>query len=130
MHTKGDVLDEQIQQALVADSLIDMTTSGRKSGKPFRKEMAFYWMNDTLYLSGRPGKRDWYANLLAKPEFIIHIKQSAQRDIPARATPITDEDDKRAILTKILARREMSEQLEAWVERSPLVVVELYPAAA
>lgn len=120
-------MDEQIQKALLNDRLVDMTTFGRRSGTPSRKEMVFHYIDGTLYLTGRPGKRDWYANVLARPDFTIHFKQSILADVPARATPIVGESEKRAVLDKILARLNYSDQFDAWVAGSPLVVVQLNP---
>ncbi len=72
-----------------------------------------------------PGRRDWYANLLANPRFTFHLKQSVQMDIPARAVPITEEDLRRKILTKIVNKWRRADRLEQFVESSPLIAVEL-----
>jgi hypothetical protein len=83
------MLDERIAQALARDRTIDITTTGRKSGQPRRIEIWFY-PADWHTRSGSPGRRFWYANLLADPEFTIHLKDSVQADLPARARPVTD----------------------------------------
>ncbi len=62
-------MDSEIDHALKSDSLIDITTIGRKTGKPQKIEIVFHNFDGLLYISGRPGKRDWYANLVAKPWF-------------------------------------------------------------
>ena len=62
---------------------------------------------------------------MAHPEFTFHLKQSVQADLPARTEPITDEDERRAILAAIQATLEGEPDLEAWVENSPLVEVHL-----
>jgi deazaflavin-dependent oxidoreductase (nitroreductase family) len=99
---------------------------GRKTGQPHRIEIRLYWFDGAVYLSGRPGrKRHWYANLIAHPTFTLHVKQSLQLDIPARAVPITEDPARRAILSRILHKRGWEQDLEAWVERSPLVAVHL-----
>lgn len=118
-------MDTRIENALQHDRLIDMTTIGAKSGKPHKIEIAFHYFDGTVYISGLPGKRDWYANLVAHPEFTFHLKQSAHADIPARATPITDEPTRRAVLTRVTANWNRQAQLEEFVQRSPLVRVEL-----
>ena len=77
------------------------------------------------FLSGSPGTRDWYANLLAEPEFTFHLKGSAQADLPAVARPITDEAERREVIAGILEDLGRgSGNLEEWVARSPLAEVE------
>jgi hypothetical protein len=57
-----------------------------------------------LYLSGMPGPRDWYANLVANPHFTFHLKQSTQADLPARVIPITDETERRRVLARVVQK--------------------------
>jgi hypothetical protein len=85
--------------------------------------MAFSNLDGEIYITGTPGKRDWYANLLAHPAFTFHLKQSAAADLAAHATSITDPDARRAILTRILANFGRSGELDAWMSDSPLVRV-------
>jgi deazaflavin-dependent oxidoreductase (nitroreductase family) len=121
-------MDAEIEQALTTDSLIDMTTLGRKSGNPHKVEIAFHNFDGVLYISGMPGKRDWYANLVVNPEFTFHLKQSTQADLPARAIPITDETERRRVLTRVVQKWNRQDQLEAFVQSSPLVEVQLESA--
>ena len=118
-------MDAAIERALTTDSLIDMTTTGRKTGNPHRIEIAFHNFDGVYYISGSPGKRDWYANLVANPQFTFHLKKSTQADIPAKAIPITDEAARRQVLSKVVARWGKQDQLEAFVQSSPLVEVRL-----
>jgi hypothetical protein len=85
--------------------------------------MWFHNLDGRIYITGTPGKRDWYANLLADPAFTIHLKEGVTADLPARATPITDEADRRSIFVPILAKLGHARDLEAWVAGSPLVEV-------
>lgn len=117
------MINEQVHQALARDRTIDITTIGRASGQPRRIEMAFHNFDGHIYITGTPGKRDWYANLLAHPDFTFHVKQSATADLAARATPITNPDTRRAILTRILDKLGRSGDLNAWMMGSPLVQV-------
>jgi deazaflavin-dependent oxidoreductase (nitroreductase family) len=118
-------MDAENERALKTDGLIDITTIGKKTGKPHRLEIAFHNFDGALYITGTPGKRDWYANLLVRPEFTFHLKQSTQADIPARAIPITDEAERRRVLSKVVAKWDRRDQLEAFVQSSPLVEVQL-----
>ena len=118
-------MEAKIAQALKTDRVIDITTTGRKSGEQRRIEIWFHNIDDELYITGTPGTRDWYANMVAHPDITFHLKNSVQADIPATVTPITDTAQKRAVLEKILIRLDRSEQIDKWVADSPLVHVEL-----
>lgn len=117
-------MDEEARQALARDRTIDITTIGRASGQPRRIEMAFHNLDGVIYITGTPGKRDWYANLLAQPAFTFHLKESAAADLAARATPIADQETRRAIMTRILGNLGRSGDLDAWMAGSPLVRVD------
>ena len=119
----GTGLDERVRRALAEGRTIDITTIGRRSGAPRRIEMWFHNLDGRVYLTGTPGQRDWYANLVANPAFTFHLKEGVTADLPARAIPITGPAARRAILTRILARLNRSADLEAWLADSPLVEV-------
>ena len=119
-------MDEHVQHALEHDYLIDITTRGRHTGQSRRLEIRFHNIEGHLYITGRPPRRrDWYANLLAHPEFTFHLKQSVQADLPARATPILDRARRHTILAAIHQKLGRYQDIEAWVESSPLVAVQL-----
>ena len=123
-------MDERIRRALENDRTIDITTTGRNSGQPRRIEVWRYRYDGRTFLSGSPGTRDWYANLLADPEFTFHLKGSAQADLPAIAHPITDEGERREVIRGILEDLGRgSDRFEEWVARSPLVEVEFLDTA-
>ena len=121
-------MNEAIAQALQKDRVIDITTTGRRSGQPLRIEIWFHLLDNDLFISGLPGPRDWLANLIANPRFTFHLKESVQMDIPATATPIAEESKRREVFTRIAERRAGGPPMdvEAWVEGSPLVQVELH----
>ena len=116
-------MNERVRDALARDRTIDITTIGRNSGLPRRIETWFYRVDDQIYLTGSPGRRDWYANLLANPGFTFHLKQSVAADLPARAAPITDLEQRRAIFERILSDLGGTQDLAAWLAGSPLMVV-------
>jgi deazaflavin-dependent oxidoreductase (nitroreductase family) len=116
--------DPRIQGALAHDRTIDITTIGRKSGQPRRIEIWFYRAAGRFYLSGSPGRRSWYANLLSNPAFTFHLKGSLQADLAARARPITKPEERRAIFAVILKDLDQEEKLEAFVSGSPLMEIE------
>ena len=118
-------MDNEVRQALEQDKLIDITTTGRRSGQPHRKEVNLRHLDGQPYLSNSPGKRDWAANLFANPEFTYHLKQSIQRDIRARATVVRDAEEKRELLERILEKEGALDQLEGRMTQSHLFRVEL-----
>lgn len=115
----------EIEAALAADRTIDITTTGRRSGKEHRIETWFHNVEGELYLTGSPGTRDWYANLLAEPAFTFHLKQSTTADLAATAEAITDRSERERILRVVHERVRSSATLDDWLERSPLVRVAL-----
>ena len=118
-------MDEDIKRALERDLTIDITTKGRRTGLPRRIEIWFHNLDGHLYITGLPGPRDWYANLLAHPQFTFHLKSTIQADLPARARLIVDQAERREVLTEILRKLGEGRDLDAWIKGSPLVEVEL-----
>ena len=116
-------MDERVRQALATDRTIDITTTGRSSGLPRRIETWFYRVDGQIYLTGSPGRRDWYANLLANPDFTFHLKQSVWADLTARAAAITDPEERRTIFQRILSDLDGTQDLDAWLAGSPLMSV-------
>jgi len=116
------MIDDRIRHALSRGHTIDITTIGRRSGRPNRIEMVFHVFDGRVYLSGMPGPRDWYANLRANPSFTFHLKRAVRADLPATARPITEPVERRAIMERVAAawgRRD----LERMLADSPLVEV-------
>ncbi|GLY15172.1 hypothetical protein Kisp01_21870 [Kineosporia sp. NBRC 101677] len=87
------------------ERIVDITTVGRRTGRPRRIEIFFYRCSGRVYLcsgsSGRPVS--WYANLLADPHFTFHLKHGVRADLPATASPVTDPVERRAVLAEIVA---------------------------
>ena len=118
-------MDARIRRALETERTIDITTNGRSTGRPRRIEIWFHNLDGRLYLTGTPGTRGWYANLLTHPEFTFHLKGSVRADLRARATPVVERTQRHAILTRLLDRLGRAGELAAWVRESPLVEVEI-----
>lgn len=118
-------MDDAARNAIENDRLVDITTTGRKTGRAHRKEVRLRHVDGQLYLSNNPGTRDWAANLLANPEFTYHLKESAQVDLRVRATPVRDPGEKRALLAAILEKEDALGQLDARVAGSWLFRVDV-----
>jgi deazaflavin-dependent oxidoreductase (nitroreductase family) len=119
----------------IEDRTIDITTTGRRSGKPRRIEIVFYRLGEEFYLSGIPApkQRDWLANLAANPQFTLHLKHGVVADLPATARVIVDPVERRRVLAVFVEefnrRRRDSDDgwpeavLDEWVAQSPLAKV-------
>ena len=120
-------MDDAVRQALDRDTLIDITTTGRRTGQPRRTEIWFHYQDGRVLITGSPGPRGWYANMTADPNFTWHFKQSLIRDVPAVATPIIDETERRALFARMmqLEQRMAHVEVDDWAKRSALVQVEL-----
>lgn len=108
-------------RALERQQTIEITTVGRRSGRPSRIETWRYRAGGRFWLTGSPGARDWYANLLARPEFTLHLKD---QDLPARGRVVSDERERERVLTEIKAGLDWGGSLESWLAGSPLVEIE------
>jgi deazaflavin-dependent oxidoreductase (nitroreductase family) len=61
-------------QQVANESNVEITTIGRKSGKPHTKPIWFVYDQGHLYLqAGRAGKTDWYQNLKKNPQLTLKI---------------------------------------------------------
>ena len=125
-------MEDQIRRALAEDPFVDITTVGRKTKLARRIEIWCHYHDGRIFLTGRPGKPHWYANLCANSDFTFHLKKSVQRDISAKARPITDEFERRAVFTRMQEFSNLSVlynlinlKIDEWVRDSPLVEVVL-----
>ena len=111
-------LEQPMLDALARDGVtqIDMTTTGRKTGQPHRIEIVFHNIDGRIYISGMPGfKRSYMANLAADPHFTFHLKGSVQADLAATARIISDEAERRTVLTRV-ARNWGRDDIDVMVE--------------
>jgi len=123
-------MDDRTRRALSRGHLIDITTTGRKSGQPRRIELVFHNFDGRIYISGQPGfRRSWIANLEAQPEFTFHLKGAVSADLPARARVITDPAERRAVLTRVAAAWRRTD-IDRMVASSPLIEVDIPDRAA
>ena len=126
---------DAITAELARGGVIDITTSGRRSGQPRRIEIVFFPIDGGIYISGMPGRRGWLANLAADPRCVVatenandprltfHLKRRVTADLPATARIVTDDVERRRLLERITAAWGRQAQLEVFVERAPLIEV-------
>jgi len=120
--TAIDVSDERVARALSRGHTIDITTIGRRTGEARRIETVFHNIDGRVVLSGMPGKRSWYANLLANPRFTFHLKGAVKADLPATARAIVEPTERRAVMTRV-AQNWGRTDLDVMLAHSPLVEV-------
>ena len=91
-----------IIQAAQQDREIELTTFGRKTGKPSRRIIWIATDGQRLFVrSGQGLGRDWPQNVLANGRAMLHI---AGQDIPVRVEHVTDQSLTRE-LTEIVSRK-------------------------
>ncbi len=93
-------MDDRIAEALAGkEVVIDITTIGKRSGKPTRQEIWFHRIEGRIFIVGTPGPRNWLANVTANPEFTFHLKDGVKADLPATARVIADPAERRRIMS-------------------------------
>jgi deazaflavin-dependent oxidoreductase (nitroreductase family) len=125
-------VDDSLRAALLRGGTIDITTTGRRSGKPRRIEIVFHRIDGRIWISGIPSprRRAWLANLEADPHLTFHRKGPvAVADLPATARIVDDESERRHILERV-ARAWRRTDVDRMVEQSPLIEVTIDEAAA
>ena len=115
---------DAISEALRRGHLVDITTTGRRSGEKRRLEIAFHNIDGRIYISGMPSpkRRKWLSNLDADPHFTFHLKGQVKADLPATARVIDDVDERRELLPAV-ARAWRRNDVDRMVEQSPLIEV-------
>ncbi|HZL15290.1 MAG TPA: nitroreductase family deazaflavin-dependent oxidoreductase [Verrucomicrobiae bacterium] len=119
-------MNDAIRAALTQGGLIDLTTTGRRTGEPRRVEIVFHAIDGRIVISGMPRreKRAWLANIEADPRVTIHLKRDVVADLPGAARVVTDEAERRALLAHV-ARTWGRDDVEVMVRHSPLIEVVL-----
>ena len=92
---------QTVSDELSDNPTIDITTTGRRSGLPRRIEIWMLDVDGRFFITGTPGRRDWFANLLDEPRLVVHLKRRAFVDLEARATVVTDEATRRRVLNHL-----------------------------
>ena len=126
-------MNDQIRASLATGHVIDITTTGRKTGEPRRVEIVFHNIDGRLIITGMPRadrKRAWLANLEADPNLTFHLKGSVQADLPATARVITDMSERRLIAEWVSANAWKGQDADAMTAYSPMIEVTILDLAA
>jgi deazaflavin-dependent oxidoreductase (nitroreductase family) len=118
---------DAIRRLLDRGGLIDITTTGRRSGLPRRLEIVFHGIDGRIVITGKPRhrKRAWLLNLEADPRMTFHIKGPLQADLPATARVITDDTERRATAEWVVANAWRNEDVDEMTAYSPMIEVTL-----
>lgn len=120
--------DEAVRRLLARGGLIDITTTGRKTGRPRRIEIVFHNVDGRIFISGMPRadrKRAWIVNLEADPRMTVHLKGPLAADLPATARVMTDPTERRSVAEWIVRHAWPRMNLEAMAAYSPMIEVTL-----
>ena len=123
---------DRVRAALASGGLIDITTTGRRTGQPRRIEIVFHAIDGRIYITGMPRRdpRAWLLNLRTDPRLIVHLKSDVTADLPGTAREITDEAERRTIFEWVVANAWQQQDVEAMLRYSPLIEVTLDDLAA
>jgi deazaflavin-dependent oxidoreductase (nitroreductase family) len=120
-------VDEKVRDTLSRPmTVVDISTTGRKSGQERRIEIVLHNIGGRLYISGQPSRarRGWLANLDANPKFTLHLKRGARADLAATAREITDPAERRQVLDEV-AKHWNRRDVDTMVQYSPLIEVKV-----
>jgi deazaflavin-dependent oxidoreductase (nitroreductase family) len=99
----GQDMESAVKEAMDRGGLADITTIGRKTGEGRRIEIYFHQFDGAYYLTGKPGRpRDWSANIIANPEFTLHLKKDVTADVVVVGEPEPDREERAHILRRAL----------------------------
>lgn len=110
--------------ALHRSQIIDLTTTGRRSGEPRRIEIFLHDLDGRLFISGRPSPhtRAWIHNVSADPHVVIHLKSGVSADVPGIARVVDDPDERRPLI-EAAASRWGRHDVDLMMAQSPLIEI-------
>ena len=118
-------MNENIRTALHRSQVIDLTTTGRRTGRPRRIEIFLHEEDGRLFISGMPRAdrtRDWIHNITADPHVVVHLKQTVSADIPMTARVVTGLAERRPFI-EAAARHWGRTDVDEMLQHSPLIVL-------
>jgi len=124
MDSDGAVTEATLA-ALNHSQVIDLTTTGRRTGQPRRIEIFLHADNGQLFITGMPRAdrtRDWIYNIEADPHVVMHVKRSVVVDVPATARVVRDPEERRPLI-EAAAKRWGRTDVPEMLRHSPLIVL-------
>ena len=112
--------------ALPPTGTCELSTVGRRSGRPRRVEIWYVVVDGQIVVTGTPGARHWLANLRDDPGAVLHLRDP-QRDLAVRATEVVESAARRRVAEEAWRLQpwyaEQPYSLEQWVADSPMVTL-------
>jgi len=102
---------------------IELVTTGRLTG--IRRAVEIWWFSvqERFVVTGTPGARDWYANVLCEPRIAVRV---GHREHPGVARPITDPEFRRVVFTDPrVSWYSTQAELDRLVAEAPMIEIEL-----
>jgi hypothetical protein len=114
------------------DDCCDLTTIGRRSGRPHRIEIWFGVIDGTVYfISGNGPSADWYRNALEAGRATIHLGPAGSTvDVVGTTRDVSDPDERRRVGDQMGAKYpwdgdpSIGLTREAWCYDVPVLAVE------
>lgn len=122
---------DDIRAALHRSQVIDLTTTGRRTGQLRRIEIFLHSDDGRLFITGMPRAdrtRDWIHNIGADPHVVVHLKRSVVAHVPATARVVTDPVERRPLIESA-ARRWGRTDVPDMLRHSPLIVLTIDEAS-
>ncbi len=114
---------QQARELVAQLETVEITTLGRRSGRPSRIEIWTFAIDGRQIITGTPGPRDWFANILAKPDLTLHLPGGV--DVATTAVPVADVEFRRRVFTDEKTWWYRSQRsIEDLVASSPMVELE------
>jgi deazaflavin-dependent oxidoreductase (nitroreductase family) len=109
---------------LASTRTINLTTVGRKTGQPRTIEIWWFRIDGRFMITGTPGRRDWYENVLNNPNIVVSTSIGR---FPGIAVPIENEQIRRAVFTDASVSWYATQaELDRLVNSSPMVEIDLH----
>lgn len=99
---------------------------GRKSGKKFTAPLVYLVDGTTLIVvasqGGLPKNPQWFANLVANPDTVVHLRKDKNRKVHAR---VAEGAEREALWVKMVGLYADYNKYKKWTDREiPIVVLE------
>jgi deazaflavin-dependent oxidoreductase (nitroreductase family) len=118
-------VDDAVRTALHRSQVIDLSTTGRRTGRQRRIEIFLHDKNGQLFITGMPRAdrtRDWIHNIRTDPRVVVHLKHRVVADLAATARVVTDPEERRPLI-EAAAERWRRTDVENMLKHSPLIVL-------
>ena len=114
---------ENLRERLSHYRQVNLSVTGRKSGKTITNPVWFVAEDDTLYLLPVQGSdTQWYQNVLKNPQIRIHARSAEAK---LKAEPITNSERVKSIIEKFRAKYGASEIKKYYSNFDVAVVVKI-----